>query len=72
MLQNPPENPNMANVDIFDGFGNTGMAQPPQLQLAMNSNYDRKFPVEEYDKKYAMDLYIGSVDRVDLSGFYVA
>ncbi|KAK7219297.1 hypothetical protein V2G26_007300 [Clonostachys chloroleuca] len=28
MLQNPPENPNIANVDIFDGFGNTGIAQP--------------------------------------------
>lgn len=64
MLQNAPENPNMANVDIFDGFGNAGMAQPPQLQLAMDSDYDRKFPVEEYDKKYAMDLSTGTPESV--------
>ncbi|KAM0429703.1 hypothetical protein ACHAPT_006309 [Fusarium lateritium] len=29
MLQQPPENCQMANIDIFDGFGNAGMAQPP-------------------------------------------
>jgi hypothetical protein len=56
MLQNAPENQAMANVDIFDGFGTAGMAQPPQMQLSMDNDYDRKFPVEEYDKKYAMDM----------------
>jgi hypothetical protein len=57
MLQNPPENPNMANIDIFDGFGNAGMAQPPpQMQMNMEQDYDRKFSVEEYDKKYAMEM----------------
>ncbi|KAI1827519.1 hypothetical protein F4861DRAFT_368078 [Xylaria intraflava] len=34
MLQRAPDNapiPNLANIDIFDGFGNAGMAQPPIL-----------------------------------------
>ncbi|KAK5996156.1 putative sucrose utilization SUC1-like protein [Cladobotryum mycophilum] len=55
MLQNAPENASMANVDIFDGFGNAGMAQPPQMQM-MDTEYDRKFSVEEYEKKYAMEM----------------
>lgn len=55
MLQNAPENSNLANVDIFDGFGNAGMAQPP-MQMAMSNDYDRKFSVEEYEKKYAMEM----------------
>ncbi|KAJ8124812.1 hypothetical protein O1611_g8828 [Lasiodiplodia mahajangana] len=29
MLQRAPENVCMTNIDIFDGFGNAGMAQPP-------------------------------------------
>ncbi|KAF4121929.1 C6 zinc finger protein [Geosmithia morbida] len=60
MLQNAPDNPKMANIDIFDGFGTAGMAQPPpQMQMAMDTtDYDRKFPVEEYDAEYtaAMDM----------------
>ncbi|TWU77657.1 hypothetical protein ED733_008138 [Metarhizium rileyi] len=57
MLQNAPENSNLANIDIFDGFGTAGMAQPPsQMHLPMDNDYDRKFSVEEYDKKYAMDM----------------
>jgi hypothetical protein len=60
MLQNAPENSNMANIDIFDGFGNAGMAQPPpQMQMPME-DYDRKFPVEDYDKQYAMELQNGT------------
>lgn len=56
MLQNAPENVAMANIDIFDGFGNAGMAQPPpQLQMPMEE-YDRKFTVEEYDKQYSMEM----------------
>lgn len=56
MLQNAPETANMANLDIFDGFGNAGMAQPPtQLQMPME-DYDRKFSVEEYDKQYNLDM----------------
>jgi len=59
MLQNPPEDPNLANVDIFDGFGNGGMAQPPpQMQMDMETPYDQKFTPEEYEQQYAaaMDL----------------
>ncbi|KAI0205267.1 hypothetical protein F4808DRAFT_278941 [Astrocystis sublimbata] len=32
LLQRAPDNACMANIDIFDGFGNAGMAQPPMLQ----------------------------------------
>ncbi|PFH61076.1 hypothetical protein XA68_18284 [Ophiocordyceps unilateralis] len=56
MLQNAPENSSMSSVDIFDGFGNAGMAQPPASQMHMCADFDRKFPVEDYDKKYAMDM----------------
>ncbi|PNY29042.1 sucrose utilization protein SUC1 [Tolypocladium capitatum] len=57
MLQNPPENSNLANIDIFDGFGNAGMAQPPnQMHMSMSADYDRKFSVEEYEKKYNMEM----------------
>ncbi len=40
MLQNAPES--ACNIDIFDGFGNAGMAQPPV------------FPTEDYDNKFAV------------------
>lgn len=52
MLQNAPENSNLANIDIFDGFGNAGMAQPPsQMHMSMGgADFDRKFSVEEYEK----------------------
>ena len=57
MLQNPPENSNLATIDIFDGFGNAGMAQPPnQMHMSMGADYDRKFSVEDYDKKYNMEM----------------
>ncbi|KAM0247902.1 hypothetical protein ACHAQJ_009649 [Trichoderma viride] len=59
MLQNVPETATMANVDIFDGFGSAGMAQPPQMQM-MDTEYDRKFSVEEYEKKYAMEMSGGT------------
>ncbi|KAG6010377.1 hypothetical protein E4U21_006941 [Claviceps maximensis] len=58
MLQNAPENANFVTMDIFDGFGNAGMAQPPgqSMHMSMDSDYDRKFSAEEYDKKYAMSM----------------
>ncbi|KAI1637536.1 hypothetical protein F4809DRAFT_649811 [Biscogniauxia mediterranea] len=31
MLQRAPDNACMQNIDIFDGFGNAGMAQPPMI-----------------------------------------
>ncbi|KAI1477600.1 fungal-specific transcription factor domain-containing protein [Daldinia eschscholtzii] len=31
ILQRAPENACMQNIDIFDGFGNAGMAQPPMM-----------------------------------------
>ncbi|GKT46091.1 putative sucrose utilization protein SUC1 [Colletotrichum spaethianum] len=55
MLQNAPENSNLGNIDIFDGFGNAGMAQPPpQMQMQMDTEYERKFSAADYDKKYGM------------------
>ncbi|QPG93953.1 hypothetical protein C2857_003780 [Epichloe festucae Fl1] len=57
MLQDAPENANLANIDIFDGFGTAGMAHPPsQMHMSMDSDYERKFSVEEYDEKYAMSM----------------
>jgi hypothetical protein len=62
MLLNAPETASMANIDIFDGFGNAGMAQPaPQMQIPLE-DYDRKFPVEEYDKQYSMDMQQNTPD----------
>jgi hypothetical protein len=62
MLQNAPENPNLANIDIFGGFGSAGMAQPPQMQMPLEQDYERKFPVEDYDQKYAMEMSGSSPD----------
>lgn len=43
MLQNAPDNGPMGSIDIFDGFGNAGMAQPA-IQLPLdNAEYERKF-----------------------------
>lgn len=41
MLQNVPDSvaSNVCNVDIFDGFGNAGMAQPPPIM----DDYEKKF-----------------------------
>lgn len=41
MLQNVPDSVanNACNIDIFDGFGNAGMAQPP----VMMDEYERKY-----------------------------
>lgn len=45
MLQNVPDSVanNMCNVDIFDGFGNAGMAQPS----AMMDTYEKSMPSNE-------------------------
>jgi hypothetical protein len=48
MLQNAPESATMAGMDLFDGFGSAGVAQMP-----IEGDYERKFPVEDYEKKYA-------------------
>lgn len=65
VLQNAPENPSLGNIDIFDGFGTAGMAQPPpQMQLPMEADYDRKFSVEEYEKKYSMDMAGGTPESM--------
>ncbi|KAH8685208.1 hypothetical protein BGZ61DRAFT_356150 [Ilyonectria robusta] len=61
MLQNAPENSNIANIDIFDGFGNAGMAQPPpQMQMSMEPEYNQKYAVDEYEKKYSIDMAGGT------------
>ncbi|KAI2775765.1 fungal-specific transcription factor domain-containing protein [Daldinia loculata] len=33
ILQRAPENACLQNIDIFDGFGNAGMAQPPMMDF---------------------------------------
>lgn len=48
MLQNAPENANNAcNIDIFDGFGNAGMAQPAMFQT---EEYDNKFGIPRIEE----------------------
>ncbi|KAK4114840.1 hypothetical protein N656DRAFT_704789 [Canariomyces notabilis] len=46
MLQNAPENAAPCNIDIFDGFGNAGMAQPPVYSAG---DFDNKFAVPHLD-----------------------
>lgn len=68
MLQNAPENSNLGNIDIFDGFGNAGMAQPPpRMQMQMDTDYDRKFSVADYDKKYGMSDMNSNVSDTNAS-----
>lgn len=45
MLQNAPENAACNNMDIFDGFGNAGMAQPP----VYGGDYDGKYGIARLD-----------------------
>lgn len=47
MLQNAPENAAACNMDIFDGFGNTGMCQPP---VYSSGDFDNKFAVRRFDE----------------------
>lgn len=65
MLQNAPENSNLANVNIFDGFGNAGMAQPPPSQMHME--FERKFSVEDYKKTYNVDMTGSTPESVHTS-----
>lgn len=57
MLQNVPDNvaTNACNIDIFDGFGNAGMAQPPVL-------------MDEYEKKYNPHMDDLPVDSASSQG----
>ncbi|KAL2263278.1 hypothetical protein VTK26DRAFT_7468 [Humicola hyalothermophila] len=48
MLQNPPVPETMpSGVDLFDGFGTAGMAQPPVYQAA---DFDNKFAAPRLDE----------------------
>lgn len=57
MLQNVPDNvaTKACNMDIFDGFGNAGMAQPPVL-------------MDEYEKKYTPRMEDAPVDSGSSQG----
>ncbi|KAF4457378.1 hypothetical protein F53441_707 [Fusarium austroafricanum] len=49
-LRNAPESAQFAmSADIFDGFGNAGMAQMPPM-----NDYNQGMAVDEYDTKYDM------------------
>lgn len=68
MLQHAPETSQIPAVDIFDGFGNAGMAHQPAaggMQMSMDtSDYDRKFSAEEYDKQYALEMTTSTAGRL--------
>lgn len=59
MVQRAPEvAPQMLMMmgadDMFDGFGNAGMAQVPQIPMSIEDNdYDQKFKPEDYDQQFA-------------------
>ena len=61
LLQSAPEAvaANLANIDLFDGFGNAGMAQPPPGQMGFaleeeQHQQQQQFPMSgaEYERKY--------------------
>jgi hypothetical protein len=58
MLQSAPEciNPSFGSHDLFDGFGNAGMAQPPsQMHMPLGldtDDLDHKFA--DYDRKFSL------------------
>lgn len=61
ILPHAPENLPIANIDMFDGFGTTGMVQPhPQAQFPMEADYGHNLAAEEYERKYAMDMNGGT------------
>ncbi|CAP72982.1 uncharacterized protein PODANS_2_4060 [Podospora anserina S mat+] len=51
MLQNAPESA-ACNIDIFDGFGNAGMAQPP---VYSHESYDNKFSIPRIEDHNSSD-----------------
>ena len=57
LLQNAPDTvaANLANIDLFDGFGNAGMAQPPAGQMGFGIEEEgfNGSGVEEYERKYS-------------------
>lgn len=62
MLQNAPQNANLGGMDMFDGFGTAGIAQPPpqmQMQLPMDADYSQqqKFVADDYEKKFSLEDY---------------
>lgn len=77
ILPNAPENCQMANIDIFDGFGNAGMAQPPMAMYQGQSGAADALgqlplpmfqaPVER-DCKPPMAMYQGQMETPDSMG----
>ncbi|KAI0397000.1 hypothetical protein F5Y17DRAFT_28013 [Xylariaceae sp. FL0594] len=47
MLQRAPDNACLQNIDIFDGFGNGGMAQPPMLTEFKTEPYTGVPPLQD-------------------------
>jgi hypothetical protein len=64
MLQNPPEDAHLASIDIFDGFGNAGMAP---IQMPMDTDYERKFSMVDYDQQFAPSGMHGSPPDSDMT-----
>ncbi|KAF5663235.1 transcription activator amyR [Fusarium heterosporum] len=55
VLDNAPENPQFKMPDMFDGFGNAGMAQMPMEDYNPPmpvGNYNQTIPMSDYDHKY--------------------
>lgn len=78
LLQNAPDAvaANLASIDLFDGFGNAGMAQPPpQMPFSLEEegfplgpDYEKKFSPAEYERKFAMGEVGGGSTSPESSG----
>ncbi len=69
ILLNAPEN-SACNVDIFDGFGSAGIAQPPCIPM---EEYGSKFAVPRHDEYKSESSPSGSApSSSDLSSPYVS
>jgi hypothetical protein len=70
MLQNAPENANSAcSMDIFDGFGNAGMAQPAMFQV---EEYDSKFGISRIEDRSTNSGSDNGVSKNDINSPFVS
>lgn len=69
MLQNAPENPQMcADVDLFDGFGNTGISIPPQNYNTMATSGPNDYKMAHSNGALAFDKRIEELSSPSVTG----
>ncbi|KAF7942969.1 hypothetical protein EAE96_010918 [Botrytis aclada] len=69
MLQNAPENTQMcADVDLFDGFGNTGISIPPQNYNTMATSGPNDYKISHATGGLAFDKRIEELSSPSVTG----